>query len=179
MNLLSLKAVFFDTERRGFYSPSRTDFCWPKGIVVAQCDRCQGQFTEDCTCGIYSSPNPDELVHYDKHNNTVYALLAHYGWIDIWPGPNETNHVIRAYGARIVGVVGQNAVASKNPEVLQLSPDRQLSAAQGAEFYGVKLYSWAMAQQMIRIRWRQLSKIIPDPYDPRYFSRHQRKVWSA
>jgi len=162
--LLSLKAVAFDVDRNGFYSPSQCDFVWPRGVVERQCDTCNPrEFDPGCHCGIYSSPNPEILTEYAKFSNTVYVLLNLYGWIDLWTGPADISDtfVIRSWGAKIIGVLATTA----DPKPRKLPAQRQLSAILGVDYYGVDLMSWLQVKEMITITWEN-HKTLLDGHSP-------------
>jgi hypothetical protein len=162
-NLLVLKAVAWNEDLKGFYSPSHSDFVWPKGIVARQCDRCEiDHFDPICTCGIYASPNPETLIEYATKMNTVFVLLNTYGWVDVWTGPRDIPHtfIVRAWGAQIIGIVGETATGHP----LKLSPQREQAAYIGAERYGVDIYPWLLVQSMIAVTWREHVKF--NPFNP-------------
>lgn len=157
-HLLSLKAIAFDTERRGFYSPSHRDFLWTKDVVVASCNRCANpdQFNPDCTHGIYSSPNVEALAEYATYKNSVLALMQCFGWIDIWTGPHDIPdaYILRSWGVQILGVIGESAPG------IPLSGQRQLSAINANRLFDVPTYTFTLAKGMIALTWKNI-KIHP------------------
>lgn len=167
MNLLSLKAIFWDEPRKGFFSPSRNAFQWFPGIVQRECNRgCEIDIINpDCTCGIYSSPNTKTLVEYAKRPNAVFALLNNYGWVDIWTGPHEFpgTYVLRSWGVKVVGIVGTMTDGS----ALQLEPRRYQSALIGLDYFQVKIYPWEVAKEMMKFVWMRDVHINPFEYSER------------
>lgn len=154
MNILSMKALSWRQDKLGFFSPQRGAFQWPKGVVASECRRgiCgMHKYNSDCTCGLYSSPNPKALDEYAKYPSTVFVLLNLYGWLDCWTGPKDLPHtyVARSWGAQIVGIVGTMTDGSP----LKLEPHRYQSALLGFEHYGVKMYPWEVAKDMIQMTW--------------------------
>ena len=162
MNLLSLKTVVWDDLAGSFRSPTRTEFIWPKGVIASDCHKCNDEYDPNCHCGIYSSPNPTTLKEYATYTSSVFVLLNLYGWVDIWTAPRDIPHayVLRSWGAQIIGIVGDNA----NGKVMSLSATRQLTAINGATYYGVEIYPWQIAEAMISVTWKRHTNVVKDPY---------------
>ena len=164
---LFLKTIAWDQARKGFYSPSRIDFLWKDGIVVAGCDKCAilGDIHDDCTCGIYGSPNPETLVEYIEYPNSIIALMKSYGTLDVWKAPTDVHgfYVVRSWGALIGGVISDRQEAG----TLEYG-QRALSVGYALEtFPGALAYRWKIARTMIKITWMKHLKDNNDkPLDP-------------
>jgi hypothetical protein len=161
---LFLKTIAFDVNRNGFYSPSQDGFLWPKDIAIAQCVKCAkiGTIDPECACGLYGSPNPETLVEYHKFPNSIVVILAAFGRFVIHWGPRglEQFYVVRARGARIVGIVLSDLVTGYN-----VQGQRIWSAIQAMNYYDVEGKNIETAKNMIRQSWLRWEKPF-DPYIP-------------
>ena len=168
MNLLSMKAVAWREDLGGgFFSPQRKSFVWSEGIVARACTSCpDDKVNPNCTCGLYSSPNPEALPEYAKYPSCCFVLLENYGWADIWTGPRDlpNTYVLRSWGAQIVGVVG---TLQDGP--LSLEPHRFQTALLGVEKYNVKLFNWNVAKKMIEYTWMYSPDVGFSPFDTQQF----------
>jgi hypothetical protein len=163
MNLLTLKALAFDAKTGTFYSPSHTGFEWRKGIIAKECSKCTIDHCDPkCTCGIYSSPNPEVLLEYAHYSTSIIALMDTYGWDDIWTGPHDLpfTYVMRSWGTQIKGVVGTDFRTNT-----ELSKTRQLSAMKACESFEVKAFPWFRVCRMIMANWATKGHLVKNPYD--------------
>ena len=165
---LFIKTIVWDQKRKGFYSPSKIDFLWKDGIIVAGCDKCAifGDIQDDCTCGIYGSPNPETLDEYIEYPNSIIVLMRAYGTLDVWTAPKDLPgefYVIRSWGARIVGVIADNWKTG-----MAEYGQRGTSVGYALEvFSGSMAYKWKLAREMIRATWMFHLKDRNDrPLDP-------------
>lgn len=161
---LSLKSICWDEGRKGFFSPSRPDFCWPKDqVVMSECTKCHrsrdvGALDLDCTCGLYSSPNYQTLEEYHKFPNSVLVLMNTYGMSDVWGSPydilNGQAWVMRSWAMKIVRVV-------EDPSWWH-NLNRSQTGALAIQFYGKKALSLNIVKTMISVNWTTLG--YEDPY---------------
>lgn len=162
--ILSLKTLAYNTTNRSFFSPSRNDFKWEKGIIVSWCEKKHDisnleKVTDEirsCTCGIYSAPNRAALLEYEKYPNSILVLLRLYGWWDLFTGPHDlpNTFVMRSWGARIIGV-----------QMEDKTTQRYMSSVLAAQEFGVSIYPKGFIEEMIQISW--LKSGLTNPYPER------------
>lgn len=154
MMMLSLKSVAWDESRKGFFSPQQTGFFWPSGAVVAaQCEHITelGDVSENCHCGIYSSPNTNILTEYEVYPNSIIVMLNLYGKYRIYKGPSDKagSFVLRSWGAKVVGI------AEESPKNMQ----RYMTTVLAAQFFCVPIQKLSEIEMMVRLNWE--NKKIP------------------
>jgi len=166
MNRLSLKAVVYNPITNAFHSPTRQSFTWSKDVTARACPKCNtDQVNPDCTCGIYSSPNPAVLTEYARSRNSVYVVLNTFGWDDICLAPEDVGPglVLRSWGAQIVMAVSTELNGQP------LEPQRQLCMIKLLENFDITPYPWGMVKTIIKVNWNQPYLIVKDPYDPEQY----------
>jgi hypothetical protein len=122
-------------------SPMRTDFHWPQPVTWAECHRgCP--VDEDnhviseikCSCGIYSTINPDILSYYVEGDNFVPILVECLGYY--WYHESNRDPEIRGYtsaGVQVAAVIGDYVNRHVN------TPHMWITAL--ADFYSVPVIS--------------------------------------
>ena len=167
--LLSLKILVLDDDKKAFRSPvvsrNRMEYLWSADRkMVAECDKCQpmfsGEIGDNCTCGLYSSPNFEAIAEYDNGKYAVICLLNLYGKVDIWYGPEgkmtwayqtygDLRHtfICRSWGARIVAVV------DRSDDTGMQSHDRNIAMTTAAEILNVPVFGKGLATAMIDKTW--------------------------
>ena len=167
MNLLTLKTIAYNSTDDVLYSPSHRDFAWSKGVIARACPRCEIDSCDpNCTCGIYTSPNPETLKEYAKYAGSIHVLMNTFGWVDMWTAPRDILDgravVMRSWGTEIIGIVA----VDREKEQL-----RALTMLRAAEIFEVAVFPWVMVKKMIQVSWRNMpGLIIHDPYDKELFT---------
>ena len=173
MNLLSLKVLVLDINKRAFKSPiqshGRSEYLWTADRkMIAECDKCQPGFSgtigDECTCGLYSSPDLSAIEEYDGEAYSVLCLLNLYGTTDLWWGPTDyhfksldlsTTIICRSWGARIIGIVSRNDLPSWYTTKKHLNEATKLKLASqiAADILNVDIFPWPIMEIMIKKTW--------------------------
>jgi hypothetical protein len=170
MNLLSLKVLVLDINKRAFRSPvmshGRPEYLWSADRkMIAECDKCNPGFSgtigAECTCGLYSSPHLRAVEEYDGEEYAVLCLLNLYGTTDLWEGPLDhrldlTDTIIcRSWGARIIGIVDRTTlprgyITDRRPIAL---PHLILASQIAADILNVDIFPWPIVKIMLNKTW--------------------------
>jgi hypothetical protein len=178
-NLLSLKVLNLNVSKRAFRSPvtggGRPEYLWSADRkMIAECDKCNpgflGTIGDECTCGLYSSPDLPAIAEYDDNVYAVLCLLNLYGTADLWWGPNEitlggwdlSNTVIcRSWGARIIGIVDRLDLPFWYPTQRGHSekPKLVLASQIASDILNVDIFPWSIVEIMIKKTWEEKTNI--------------------
>lgn len=150
MMFVALKTIAWDEGRKGFYSPQQTGFYWPaSAVVAAKCSHITepGDVSRACHCGIYASPNTNILTEYEVYPNSIVVLLNLYGTVRGMFGPKDKpeTFVLRAWGARIIGIV------EEKPQNIQ----RYMSTLLEAQQFRVPIQKLVDVEEMILANWNK------------------------
>ena len=161
-NPFVLKAIAWDEDQQKFCSPDRKKFTWDTDIVRSICTsdpQCpEDDIRDDCTCGLYGSPNWQAVDEYFRYPNSVMVLMKCYNVLNIWTGPHDLSdcYVTRTWGMRVAHVVKPDIIRDGGKMAQRL-----MAAVWAADYYNCSVLDIAVIEQIIKISWNEVCGINP------------------
>ena len=161
-NPFVLKTIVWDEEDQRFCSPDRKSFVWGTDIVKSICTqdpKCpDDDIRDECTCGLYGSPNWQAINEYFRYPNSVMALMKCYNVLNIWTAPWDIPncYVTRTWGMRVAHIVKPDVMKDRGNMA-----QRYTSAVWAADYYNARVLDLAVINQIIKISWNEVCKIDP------------------